>query len=79
MILRLSDKIQKLTDINSAIEIGIMVQVYADSIGYNMYSGVGGQMDFIRGAALSEGGKLIIALNANLRVYRKLYRISKKE
>jgi acyl-CoA hydrolase len=50
MILRLSDKIQKLTDINSAIEIDIMVQVCAESISYNMYSGVGGQMDFIRGA-----------------------------
>ena len=37
-------------------------QVCADSIGQNMYSGVGGQMDFIRGASLSEGGKAIIAL-----------------
>ncbi len=54
----------KVTAINSAIEIDITGQVCADSIGYNMYSGVGGQMDFIRGAALSEGGKPIIALNA---------------
>lgn len=48
--------------INSAIEVDITGQVCADSIGQRMYSGVGGQMDFIRGAALSEGGKAIIAL-----------------
>lgn len=54
----------KVTAINSAIEIDITGQICADSIGYKMYSGVGGQMDFIRGAALSEGGKPIIALPA---------------
>ncbi len=48
--------------INSAIEVDVTGQVCADSIGPNMYSGVGGQMDFIRGASLSEGGKAIIAL-----------------
>jgi len=48
--------------INSAIEIDITGQVCADSIGYKMYSGVGGQMDFIRGASLSEGGKPILAI-----------------
>lgn len=52
----------KTTAINSAIEIDLTGQVCADSIGTRMYSGVGGQMDFIRGAALSEGGKAIIAL-----------------
>jgi acyl-CoA hydrolase len=52
----------KVTAINSAIEIDITGQVCADSIGTKMYSGVGGQMDFIRGASLSEGGKAIIAL-----------------
>lgn len=52
----------KTTAINSAIEIDITGQVCADSIGTRMYSGVGGQMDFIRGASLSEGGKAIIAL-----------------
>lgn len=52
----------KVTAINSAIEVDITGQVCADSIGGKMYSGVGGQMDFIRGAALSEGGKPIIAL-----------------
>ncbi len=55
----------KVTAINSAIEIDITGQVCADSIGYYMYSGVGGQMDFMRGAALSEGGKPIIALAAS--------------
>ena len=48
--------------INSAIEVDITGQVCADSIGSLQYSGVGGQMDFIRGAGLSEGGKAIIAL-----------------
>lgn len=52
----------KVTAINSAIEIDITGQVCADSIGTKMYSGVGGQMDFIRGAALSEHGKAIIAM-----------------
>ena len=52
----------KMTSINSAIEIDITGQVCADSIGTRMYSGVGGQMDFIRGASLSHGGKPIIAL-----------------
>jgi acyl-CoA hydrolase len=48
--------------INSAIEVDLTGQVCADSIGPQMYSGVGGQMDFIRGASLSPGGKAIIAL-----------------
>jgi len=52
----------KVTAINSAIEIDLTGQVCADSIGTNLYSGVGGQMDFMRGAALSKGGKPIIAL-----------------
>ncbi len=52
----------KVTAINSAIEIDITGQVCADSIGTRMYSGVGGQMDFLRGAALSENGKAILAL-----------------
>ncbi len=62
----------KVTAINSAIEIDITGQVCADSIGYNMYSGVGGQMDFIRGAALSEGGKPIIALSATSKGLTKI-------
>jgi acyl-CoA hydrolase len=52
----------KMVAINSAIEVDVTGQVCADSIGSNIYSGVGGQMDFIRGASLSEGGKAIIAL-----------------
>ena len=48
--------------INSAFEVDVTVQICADSIGINMYSGVGGQMDFMRGASVSEGGKAIIAL-----------------
>lgn len=52
----------KVTAINSAIEVDIWGQVCADSIGTLHYSGVGGQMDFIRGATLSPGGKGIIAL-----------------
>ena len=52
----------KVTAINSAIEIDLTGQVCADTIGSLQFSGVGGQMDFIRGASLSEGGKPIIAL-----------------
>ena len=52
----------KVTAVNSAIEVDLTGQVCADSIGMRQYSGVGGQMDFIRGASLSEGGKPIIAL-----------------
>jgi len=54
----------KTVAVNSAIEIDITGQVCADSIGTYQYSGVGGQMDFMRGAALSEGGKPIIALTS---------------
>lgn len=52
----------KVTAINSALEVDITGQICADSIGSKMYSGVGGQMDFMRGASLSEGGKPIIAM-----------------
>jgi 4-hydroxybutyrate CoA-transferase len=48
--------------INSALEVDLSGQVCADSIGFRIYSGIGGQMDFIRGSALSKGGKPIIAL-----------------
>ena len=48
--------------INSAVEVDLTGQVCADSIGTTMWSGVGGQMDFMRGAALSEGGRPVIAL-----------------
>ena len=52
----------KVVAINSAIEVDLTGQVCSDSIGSRIFSGVGGQMDFIRGAALSKGGKPIIAL-----------------
>ena len=60
-VIRRNDKV---TAINSAVEIDLSGQVCADSIGGKIISGVGGQMDFIRGAALSEGGKPIIALSS---------------
>ncbi len=50
--------------INSAIEVDLTGQVCADSIGHQLYSGIGGQIDFVRGAARSRGGKAIIALPA---------------
>jgi acyl-CoA hydrolase len=52
----------KVVAINSAIEVDLTGQVCADSIGTSHYSGVGGQLDFMRGACLSDGGKAIIAL-----------------
>lgn len=54
----------KVTAINSAIEIDLTGQVCADTIGGRQYSGVGGQMDFIRGASLSKGGKPIFAMTS---------------
>jgi 4-hydroxybutyrate CoA-transferase len=50
--------------INSAIEVDLTGQVCADSIGYSFYSGIGGQVDFVRGSARSKGGKPIIALRS---------------
>ena len=52
----------KVVAINSALQIDLSGQVCADSIGHRIFSGIGGQMDFIRGAALSRGGKPVIAL-----------------
>ena len=52
----------RMVAINSAIEVDLSGQVVADSIGHRLYSGVGGQMDFIRGAALAPEGRAIIAL-----------------
>ena len=54
----------KVIAINSAIEVDVTGQVCADSIGTKHFSGIGGQMDFMRGAALSDGGKPIIALTS---------------
>ena len=55
-------RFKKMVAINSAIEIDLTGQVCADSIGSRMYSGVGGQMDFIRGAALADDGRAIICM-----------------
>jgi len=57
----------KVVAINSAIAVDLTGQVCADSIGARQYSGVGGQMDFMRGAALSKGGKPIIAMASTTR------------
>jgi acyl-CoA hydrolase len=57
----------RMTAINSALQVDLSGQVCADSIGTQLYSGVGGQMDFMRGAALSPGGKAIIALPSTAR------------
>ena len=51
-----------MVSINSALEIDLTGQVVADSLGYEFYSGIGGQVDFIRGAAMAKGGKPIIAM-----------------
>jgi acyl-CoA hydrolase len=59
---RIIRQFNRMTAINSAIAIDLTGQVSADSIGTHLYSGVGGQMDFIRGAALAEEGRAIIAL-----------------
>ncbi|MDO8643360.1 MAG: GNAT family N-acetyltransferase [bacterium] len=52
----------KMVAINSALQVDLTGQVVSDSIGYRCYSGIGGQVDFIRGAAMSRGGRPIIAL-----------------
>ena len=57
-------RIERMVAINSAIEVDLTGQVVADSIGSRVYSGIGGQMDFVRGARLSPGGKAVIALPA---------------
>lgn len=55
-------KIDRLVAVNSALQIDLTGQVCADSLGHRIYSGIGGQMDFMRGAAMSSGGLPIIAL-----------------
>lgn len=55
-------RLRRMIAINSAIEIDLTGQVVADSIGHRLYSGIGGQMDFMRGAALAPEGRAIIAL-----------------
>jgi 4-hydroxybutyrate CoA-transferase len=65
--------------VNSALQVDLTGQVCADSLGHRIYSGIGGQMDFIRGAARSKGGKPIIALPATAaggKVSRIAYELS---
>ena len=50
--------------INSALQVDLTGQICADSVGFNLYSGIGGQVDFIRGAAASRGGKPVLALRS---------------
>jgi 4-hydroxybutyrate CoA-transferase len=68
---------KKMTSINSAVEVDLTGQVAADSIGPRIYSGIGGQVDFVRGASRSKGGKAIIALpsTAKLGVSRIVARL----
>ncbi len=54
-------KLNRLVAVNSALQVDLTGQVCADSVGHRIYSGIGGQMDFLRGAALSHGGKAILA------------------
>ncbi len=60
-------KHDNMVSINSALQIDLSGQICADSMGSTIYSGVGGQMDFVRGASLSKGGRGIIALPATAR------------
>ena len=60
-LIRRNDKV---VAINSCLQVDLSGQVCADSIGHRIYSGIGGQMDFIRGAALSRGGKPILAFQS---------------
>jgi acyl-CoA hydrolase len=59
-------RIERMTAINSAIEIDLTGQVVADSIGERIYSGIGGQMDFIRGATMAPEGRAILALSSTV-------------
>lgn len=59
---RVISRNDKVVAVNSAIQVDLTGQVAADSIGYRFFSGIGGQVDFIRGAAMSRGGKPVIAL-----------------
>ncbi|MCM2358598.1 MAG: GNAT family N-acetyltransferase [Geobacteraceae bacterium] len=55
---------ERVVAINSALQVDLTGQICADSLGYKFYSGIGGQVDFIRGAAMSPGGKPIVALRS---------------
>lgn len=61
---RVISRNDRVVAVNSALQVDLTGQVAADSVGYHFYSGIGGQVDFIRGAAMSRGGKPIIALRS---------------
>jgi len=61
---RIISRNDKVVAVNSALQVDLTGQVVADSIGYGFYSGIGGQVDFIRGASMSKGGKPIIAIRS---------------
>jgi acyl-CoA hydrolase/GNAT superfamily N-acetyltransferase len=61
---RVISRNDKVVAINSALQVDLTGQICADSIGYRFYSGIGGQVDFIRGAAMSRGGKPIVAIRS---------------
>ena len=66
---RIIRQFEHMVAVNSAIQVDLTGQVCAESIGTRLYSGVGGQMDFLRGAALSPNGRPIIALPATARAH----------
>lgn len=70
---RVISRNEKVVAINSCIEVDLTGQVCADSIGTRMYSGVGGQLDFMRGASFSEGGKPIMAFTSRTAKVRLLH------
>jgi 4-hydroxybutyrate CoA-transferase len=65
---RIIRQFEQMVAINSAIQVDLTGQVCAESIGTHLYSGVGGQMDFLRGAALAKNGRPIIALPATAKM-----------
>ncbi|MEW6406310.1 MAG: acetyl-CoA hydrolase/transferase C-terminal domain-containing protein, partial [Chloroflexota bacterium] len=71
-------KNERMVAINSAIEVDLTGQVCADSIGPKLYSGVGGQLDFIYGASLSKGGVPIIALPSKTKDFSRIVPLLKQ-
>jgi len=71
-------KNRKMISINSALEVDLLGQVCADSLGPQQFSGVGGQVDFVRGARMSEGGKAIIALPSTAKEFSRIVPIFKQ-
>jgi len=68
---------RKMISINSALEVDLMGQVCADTLGPQQFSGVGGQVDFVRGARMSEGGKAIIALSSTAKEFSRIVPVFK--